>query len=96
MQNSQNYFKKVLMEFLLIIFFYKIILISIVLVFLFNIKYFSSFKKINTNFYHFKSEMFLFYSCLQLEGNPFRTPRPAIIAKGSSAVIDYLRDRIVK
>ncbi|XP_064624717.1 leucine-rich repeat-containing protein 40-like [Lineus longissimus] len=32
-------------------------------------------------------------SCL-LEGNPFRIPRPAILAKGTDAVLDWLRGRI--
>ncbi|XP_042371860.1 leucine-rich repeat-containing protein 40 [Plectropomus leopardus] len=32
--------------------------------------------------------------CLSLEGNPFRTPRAAIVAKGTDAVLEYLRDRI--
>ncbi|XP_072294641.1 leucine-rich repeat-containing protein 40 [Eucyclogobius newberryi] len=32
--------------------------------------------------------------CLSLEGNPFRTPRAAIVAKGSDAVLEYLRSRI--
>ncbi|XP_077572943.1 leucine-rich repeat-containing protein 40 [Stigmatopora nigra] len=32
--------------------------------------------------------------CLKLEGNPFRTPRAAIVAKGTDAVMEYLRDRI--
>lgn len=52
----------------------------------------------NNNIVHVPPELALIPKlvCLQLEGNPFRTPRPAIIAKGSSAVIDYLRDRIVK
>uniref|UniRef100_UPI00358E5918 leucine-rich repeat-containing protein 40 n=1 Tax=Myxine glutinosa TaxID=7769 RepID=UPI00358E5918 len=31
---------------------------------------------------------------LLIGGNPFRTPRPAIIAKGTAAVLDYLRSRI--
>eukprot|EP00106_Octopus_bimaculoides_P017541 XP_014784983.1 PREDICTED: leucine-rich repeat-containing protein 40-like [Octopus bimaculoides] len=35
-------------------------------------------------------------ACLQLEGNALRNPRAAIIAKGSSAILDYLRDRIIK
>ncbi|KAL6108619.1 lrrc40 [Pungitius sinensis] len=34
--------------------------------------------------------------CLGLEGNPFRTPRPAILAKGTDAVLEYLRSRIPK
>ncbi|KAM9358337.1 leucine-rich repeat-containing protein 40 [Symphorus nematophorus] len=32
--------------------------------------------------------------CLSLEGNPFRTPRAAIITKGTDAVLEYLRSRI--
>ncbi|XP_035508832.1 leucine-rich repeat-containing protein 40-like [Morone saxatilis] len=32
--------------------------------------------------------------CLSLEGNPFRTPRAAIVAKGTDAVLEYLRSRI--
>lgn len=31
---------------------------------------------------------------LQLEGNMFRVPRPAILAQGTAAVMNYLRDRI--
>uniref|UniRef100_A0A8C4QI28 Leucine rich repeat containing 40 n=1 Tax=Eptatretus burgeri TaxID=7764 RepID=A0A8C4QI28_EPTBU len=31
---------------------------------------------------------------LLIGGNPFRTPRPAIVAKGTAAVLDYLRSRI--
>jgi hypothetical protein len=31
---------------------------------------------------------------LQLEGNPFRIPRPQILAKGTSAIMDYLRGRL--
>ncbi|KAM6921192.1 leucine-rich repeat-containing protein 40 [Xenentodon cancila] len=31
---------------------------------------------------------------LSLEGNPFRTPRAAIVAKGTEAVLEYLRSRI--
>nr|XP_033772798.1 leucine-rich repeat-containing protein 40 [Geotrypetes seraphini] len=31
---------------------------------------------------------------LQLEGNPFRNPRATILAKGTSAVLEYLRSRI--
>uniref|UniRef100_A0A3Q3A6J5 Leucine rich repeat containing 40 n=1 Tax=Kryptolebias marmoratus TaxID=37003 RepID=A0A3Q3A6J5_KRYMA len=31
---------------------------------------------------------------LSLEGNPFRTPRAAILAKGTDAVLEYLRSRI--
>jgi Leucine-rich repeat (LRR) protein len=32
---------------------------------------------------------------LLLEGNPLRAPRPAILAKGTPAILDYLRGRIV-
>ncbi|XP_030289354.1 leucine-rich repeat-containing protein 40 [Sparus aurata] len=32
--------------------------------------------------------------CLSLEGNPFRTPRAAIMTKGTDAVLEYLRSRI--
>lgn len=32
--------------------------------------------------------------CLSLDGNPFRTPRAAIVAKGTDAVLEYLRSRI--
>ncbi|XP_056270798.1 leucine-rich repeat-containing protein 40 isoform X3 [Pseudoliparis swirei] len=32
--------------------------------------------------------------CLSLEGNPFRTPRAAIVAKGTDAVLEYLRSRL--
>ncbi|XP_028258823.1 leucine-rich repeat-containing protein 40 [Parambassis ranga] len=32
--------------------------------------------------------------CLCLEGNPFRTPRAAIMAKGTDALLEYLRSRI--
>ena len=31
---------------------------------------------------------------LQLEGNAFRMPRPAILAKGTVTILDYLRGRI--
>lgn len=31
---------------------------------------------------------------LQLEGNPFRNPRPAVLCKGTQALLAYLRDRI--
>ncbi|KAM3914129.1 LOW QUALITY PROTEIN: leucine-rich repeat-containing protein 40 [Leptodactylus fuscus] len=31
---------------------------------------------------------------LNLDGNPFRNPRAAILAKGTAAVLDYLRSRI--
>ncbi|XP_056354100.1 leucine-rich repeat-containing protein 40 [Oenanthe melanoleuca] len=31
---------------------------------------------------------------LLLEGNPFRTPRAAVLAKGTAAVLEYLRGRI--
>lgn len=32
---------------------------------------------------------------LQLNGNAFRNPRPAILAKGTNALLEYLRSRIV-
>ncbi|XP_068449371.1 leucine-rich repeat-containing protein 40 [Clinocottus analis] len=32
--------------------------------------------------------------CLSLEGNPFRTPRAAVVARGTDAVLEYLRSRI--
>ncbi|XP_077391301.1 leucine-rich repeat-containing protein 40 [Festucalex cinctus] len=32
--------------------------------------------------------------CLSLEGNPFRSPRAAIVAKGTDAILEYLRSRI--
>ncbi|XP_035032497.1 leucine-rich repeat-containing protein 40 [Hippoglossus stenolepis] len=32
--------------------------------------------------------------CLSLDGNPFRTPRAAIVAKGTDAVLEYLCSRI--
>ncbi|XP_075792343.1 leucine-rich repeat-containing protein 40 isoform X2 [Pelodiscus sinensis] len=35
-----------------------------------------------------------FNRTLLLEGNPFRTPRAAILAKGTAAVLEYLRSRI--
>jgi len=31
---------------------------------------------------------------LQLEGNAFKLPRAAILAKGTAAVLEYLRGRI--
>ena len=31
---------------------------------------------------------------LQLEGNPFRVPRPQILVKGTQSILSYLRDRI--
>jgi len=31
---------------------------------------------------------------LLLEGNPFRTPRAAVLARGTAAVLEYLRGRI--
>lgn len=31
---------------------------------------------------------------LQLGGNPFRNPRPAILSRGTPALLEYLRDRI--
>lgn len=36
----------------------------------------------------------LSHRCLGLEGNPFRAPRAAIVAKGTDAVMEYLRSRI--
>lgn len=33
---------------------------------------------------------------LQLEGNTFRMPRPAVLVQGTGAVLAYLRDRIPK
>ncbi|XP_041379476.1 leucine-rich repeat-containing protein 40-like [Gigantopelta aegis] len=39
------------------------------------------------------------YECikhLELGGNRFRTPRPAILTKGTAALLEYLRDRISK
>jgi hypothetical protein len=38
--------------------------------------------------------MFVFVRTLQMEGNPFRQPRAAILAKGTPAVLEYLRGRI--
>lgn len=32
--------------------------------------------------------------CLSLEGNPFRVPRAAVVARGTEAVMEYLRSRI--
>lgn len=32
--------------------------------------------------------------CCQLEGNPFRQPRAAVLAKGTGSLLEYLRDRI--
>ncbi|KAM7410659.1 hypothetical protein PAMA_001884 [Pampus argenteus] len=32
--------------------------------------------------------------CLSLDGNPFRTPRAAIVAKGTDSLLEYLRSRI--
>lgn len=32
---------------------------------------------------------------LLLDGNPFRVPRAAILVKGTAAVLEYLRDRIL-
>ncbi len=29
-----------------------------------------------------------------MEGNPFRLPRPNILAKGTAAILDYLRGRL--
>ncbi|KAJ8306189.1 hypothetical protein KUTeg_016734 [Tegillarca granosa] len=33
---------------------------------------------------------------LELSGNPCRNPRPAILAKGTNAILEYLRSRIVQ
>lgn len=33
---------------------------------------------------------------LQLEGNPFRCPRPQILAKGTPAILEYLRGRLTE
>ena len=33
---------------------------------------------------------------LQLEGNPFRLPRPQILAKGTLAILEYLRGRMLE
>jgi hypothetical protein len=33
---------------------------------------------------------------LQLEGNPFKVPRPQIIQKGTSAILEYLRGRLLE
>ncbi len=34
------------------------------------------------------------YRHLQLGGNSFRVPRAAILAKGTDAILEYLRDRM--
>lgn len=34
------------------------------------------------------------FRSLQLEGNPFRNPRAAVLSKGTQALLAYLRDRI--
>ena len=41
-----------------------------------------------------QSTAFVLVRSLQLEGNPFRNPRAAILAKGTQALLAYLRDRI--
>lgn len=50
----------------------------------------------NNDLLHLPPELGLCSSlrCLSLEGNPFRTPRAAIVAKGTDAVLEYLRSRI--
>lgn len=50
----------------------------------------------NNDLLHVPPELGLCSSlrCLSLEGNPFRTPRAAIVAKGTDAVLEYLRSRI--
>jgi len=35
-----------------------------------------------------------FARTLELEGNPFKLPRAATLAKGTAAVLEYLRGRI--
>lgn len=40
------------------------------------------------------NEVSLYFRQLQLGGNPFRIPRAAILAKGTAAILDYLKDRI--
>lgn len=40
------------------------------------------------------SYILLGYRSLLLEGNAFRQPRPAILTKGTNAILEYLRDRI--
>lgn len=37
---------------------------------------------------------FVIYRCLDLNGNKFRNPRHQILAKGTDAIMSYLRDRI--
>lgn len=39
--------------------------------------------------------IFFTFRSLQLNGNAFRNPRPAILAKGTLALLEYLRSRIV-
>jgi len=40
-------------------------------------------------------EMYMYSGrTLQLEGNPFKLPRVAILVKGTAAVLEYLRGRI--
>uniref|UniRef100_A0A8C6WVK1 Leucine rich repeat containing 40 n=1 Tax=Neogobius melanostomus TaxID=47308 RepID=A0A8C6WVK1_9GOBI len=50
----------------------------------------------NNDLLHLPPELGLCSSlrCLSLEGNPFRTPRAAIVVKGTDAVLEYLRSRI--
>ena len=45
----------------------------------------------------FMFKRFLFVSSnrhLQLGGNMFRNPRPAVLARGTAELLQYLRDRI--
>lgn len=35
----------------------------------------------------------IFYSCL---GNPFKLPRPATVAKGTQAILEYLKNQLVE
>ena len=37
---------------------------------------------------------FSLFRYLELGGNPFRNPRAAILAKGTVALLEYLKDRI--
>lgn len=46
------------------------------------------------NFNTSNSKSLCFSRTLLLEGNPFRTPRAAVLAKGTAAVLEYLRSRI--
>ena len=57
--------------------------------------------KLNQSSYHRENKIFFSspgnltqIRSLQLEGNMFRVPRPAILAQGTPAVMSYLRDRI--